>query len=161
MRFGLWGCQSMTEVFDCVFLYLGMLLLHWQYLGIIFMLWNETPTNQTLACACLWYCMLDQNMTALFCVHNSIYFDNILNITAWNVAPNHERASIMYTLLYFSPKLLWTYVWGVETNISNLDSLLYKTCYYWFSVQLLCNLGHLSLFSFFPFLNNGLWWQFS
>lgn len=39
-----------------------------------------------------------------------------------------------------------------ESKTSNLNSSLHKTCSRWFSVQFLCNLAYLSLFSLISFL---------
>lgn len=42
----------------------------------------------------------------------------------------------------------WKHIWKYST-------WLHKTCCHWFTVQFLCNLGSLSLFSLFPFIRKG------
>lgn len=67
-----------------------MILLHRQCV------WGHRPLSCCQSDAFQMHCMMDHNMTVLFCINSSISFDKILNTTGLNTAPNHGRSSTVF-----------------------------------------------------------------
>lgn len=70
----------------CFIVHFLNLLLHWQYV------WDQYRAEKTKLLPIRHF----QTLTVLVCIHSSNSFDKISNTTAWNPAPNHDRASVVF-----------------------------------------------------------------
>lgn len=78
-------CQWLI-VFLSLFFYPGRLLMYWQCV------WDPCHTEKWSFCQSDTFQIVlhvDQNLTAIFYVNNSVDFDKIPNITGWNSTTNH------------------------------------------------------------------------
>lgn len=86
-----WGPGSGEDckwliVFLSLFFYPGRLLMYWQCV------WDPCHTEKWSFCQSDTFQIVlhvDQNLTAIFYVNNSVDFDKIPNITGWNSTTNH------------------------------------------------------------------------
>lgn len=102
----------------------------------------------------LFFCMVDQNLTALLCNNNSNSFDKIPNTTKHQTMTEPPQSCTDNCTHFITALLIFSvHIDYRNQNISHSESLLHTICCQ-FSVQVLCNLTYLSLFSPFVFLNN-------
>lgn len=119
--------------------------------GITAMLKNEWNANQILS---RWYWTVDPNLTILFCVHNSINFDQLSNTTGWNVATNLTEPPCFTdgsrpSLLDLSPDLLWKWLQFGFITLSDLLPLMFQS-----SSWKIWHMAYLSIFFLFPRLTD-------
>lgn len=92
-------------------------------------LWGLTVSHNFFSYPSILYCIvmlircfpggMFQNLTVLFCVCNSINFDEISITTGSTAAPNHDRAPTMFysythLLLCLSPDVLCATIWTFD-----------------------------------------------
>lgn len=144
-------------MFQLVFFYPGVLLLHWQWVWNDFLLKNEAAANDMPSS---WYCIVGQHWTILFFIHNSINFDKIPNTTDWNGVLNHDRASTVFHKMavghHCCTSLLTSSIhpdndW-IKTEISNYLFISPSDLLPLIFCPVLCNFSYLSILSLFPFL---------
>lgn len=76
-----------------------------------------------------WFCVVDQNLIVISCVHYSVSFGKILHTTGWNAALNHEEPPPCFTdgsrhsLLDRFSDLLYTYWQWFQPQSSTLEDL--------------------------------------